>query len=304
MKVFVTVVEAGSFAAASERLQLSCAMVSKHIAHLEKHLSTRLLNRTTRRLSLTETGAIYFARSQQLLKDIGEAEAEATQLTSIPRGSLRVTVPLTFGILHIAPLLADYIALYPEVKLDFSLDDRTVDLVDAGYDLAIRVGAMAETGLIARKFATDRLVACGSPDYFRRHGTPHLPEELAQHLCLTYAYADTGDEWRFTDPGGEHVVRVKGNVRANNGELLKIAALGGAGIILAPRFMVGADLRTGRLHAVLSDYETRELGIYAVYPSRKYLSAKVRSFIDFLIKRFGPNPDWREWRRMDTTARE
>ena len=296
MQVFAMVVEAGSFAAAAERLELSRALVSKHMAHLEKHLGTRLLNRTTRRLSLTESGSTYFERCQQILKDIEEAELAATHLTSVPRGTLRVTIPLVFGVLHIAPLIADYLSIYPEAKLDFTLDDRNIDLVNEGYDLAIRIGNLAETGLIARKFAKDAVVVCGSPEYFRRHGVPRVPEDLMNHSCLGYSYDDSGNEWRFRGPDGEHIVQVKGNLRANNGDLLRVAALGGAGIVLQPRFLVGADLRAGRLQSVLAEYKSRELGIYAVYPSRKYLSAKVRSFIDFLAERFGPNPDWGDWR--------
>jgi DNA-binding transcriptional LysR family regulator len=294
MKVFATVVEAGSFAAASDRLELSRAMVSKHMAHLESHLGTRLLNRTTRRLSLTQSGSAYVERCQQILKDIEEAELAATELTSVPRGTLRLTAPLTFGILHVAPLIADYLLIHPQARLDFTLDDRNVDLVNEGYDLAIRIGNLAETGLIARRFATDRLVVCGAPDYFRRHGVPQVPEDLAHHSCLSYSYAPSGDEWRFSSAGGEHVVQVHGNVRANSGDLLRVAALGGAGITILPRFVVGADLRLGRLQPVLTDFGARELGIYAVYPSRKHLSAKVRSFIDFLVQRFAPNPDWGE----------
>ncbi len=296
MQVFATVVEAGSFAAAAERLELSRAVISKHIAHLETHLGTRLLNRTTRRLSLTESGSTYFERCQHILKDIEEAELAATQLTSVPRGTLRLTVPLVFGVQHIAPLIADYLSLNPAARLDFTLDDRNIDLVNEGYDLAIRIGKLAETGLIARKFAKDKLVVCGAPDYFRRRGIPLVPEDLAKHSCLGYSYDVAGNEWRFSGPDGEHTVQVSGGLRANNGDLLRVAALGGAGIVLQPRFLVGADLRAGRLRSVLAEYNSRELGIYAVYPSRKYLSAKVRSFIDFLAERFGPNPDWGDWR--------
>ena len=292
MKVFATVVEAGSFAAAADRLDLSRAMTSKHMAHLEKHLGARLLNRTTRRLSLTETGSIYFTHCQQILKDLEEAETAATQLTSVPRGTLRIAAPLEFGMMHIGPLLADFLSLYPEVTLDFSLDNRYIDLVEEGFDLAIRLGATLETGLIARKFATDSFVVCASPDYFRRNGVPRVPEDLVKHNCLNYSGLPTGTEWHFTSRDGEHTVRMDGNLRANNTDMLKRAALRNTGILVVPRFLVGPDIRAGRLQAVLTEYETRELSIYAVYPSRKYLSAKVRSFIDFVVSRFSPNPDW------------
>ncbi len=292
MKVFSTVVDVGSFAAASERLDMSRAMVSKHMAHLESHLGTRLLNRTTRRLSLTESGSAYFERCQVILNDLEEAELVATDLTMVPRGTLRLTAPLVFGVMHIAPHIADYLIIHPEAKLDFSLDDRHVDLVNDGYDLAIRIGNLPETGMIARKLTTDSLVVCGSPDYFHRHGVPLVPEDLAQHNCMGYSYEVPANEWQFSGADGEHRVAINGTVRANNGDLLRVAALGGAGIVLQPRFLVGADLREGRLQAVLTEFNSRELGVYVVYPSRRYLPAKVRSFIDFLVERFGPNPDW------------
>ena len=270
-------------------------MVSKHMAHLEKYLSARLLNRTTRRLSLTETGSIYFTHCQQILKDIEEAETEATQLTSALRGTLRLTAPLEFGVMYIAPLLADYLSLYPEVNLDFSLDDRTVDLVEEGFDLAIRIGTVVETGLNARKLATGGFAVCASPEYFRRHGVPRVPEDLAELSCLIYSYSSTGTEWHFTGSDGDHTVHVKGNLRSDSAELLKTTALGGAGFLIEPHFLVGPELRSGRLQAVLTEYKIRELGIYAVYPSRKYLSAKVRSFIDFLVKHFESNSDQGLW---------
>jgi len=292
MRVFATVVEAGSFAGAARRLDLSRAMVSKHMAQLEGRLGARLLNRTTRRLSLTESGSVYFSHCQQILKDLEEAELAATRLTASPRGTLRVAAPLEFGMMHIGPLLPDYLALYPDIRLDFSLENRLVDLVEEGFDVAIRLGAMPETGLIARKLATDGFVVCAAPHYLQRHGVPRVPADLARHSCLHYTGLATGTEWRFIGRDGEHAVRMEGKLHANNADLLRSAALGGAGIIVVPRFLVGADIRAKRLQTLLTEYKTKELGIYVLYPSRKYLSAKVRSFIDFLVSRLGPESDW------------
>lgn len=292
MRVFATVVEAGSFAAAAQRLGLSRAMVSKHMAHIENHLGARLLNRTTRRLSLTETGSVYFTHCQQILKDLEEAELVATRLTSSPRGTLRVAAPLEFGMMHIGPLLPDYLSLYPEIRLDFTLENRLVHLVEEGYDMAIRLGATPEAGLITRKLATDGFVVCASPDYLQRHGVPRVPADLMRHTCLNYTGLATGAEWRFVGRDGEHTVRMDGNLRANNADMLRNAALGGAGIIVVPRFLVGPDIRAKRLQTVLTEYKTQELSIYVIYPSRKYLSAKVRSFIDFLASRLGPESNW------------
>ena len=292
MKVCATVIGEVSFAAAASRLNMSRAMVSKHMAHLENRLGTRLLNRTTRRLSLTESGTSYLERCQSILQDIEEAESAATELTSVPRGTLRLTLPLVFGALHIAPLIPDYLSLHPDAKLDFTLDDRKVDLVNEGYDLAIRIGELNDNTLVARKLASAPVVVCGSPDYFRRNGTPAHPADLARHTCLGYSYGESINEWPFSGADGEHRIPVNGNIRANNGDFLRVAALGGAGIVMQPRFLVGDDLRSGKLQAVLPECCSREVGIYVVYPSRRYLPAKVRTFIDFLVDRFGYSPGW------------
>ena len=292
MKVFATVVDAGSFAAASNRLELSRAMVSKHVAHLEHRLGTRLLNRTTRRLSLTESGASYFDHCQSILQDIEEAELAATEFTSVPRGTLRLTLPLVFGAAHVAPMIADYLSLHREAKLDFTLDDRKVDIVNEGYDLGIRIGNLIDNALIVRKLASAPVVVCGSPDYFRRNGIPQHPSDLTRHACLGYSYNEATGEWPFSGPEGEMRIAVSGNIRANNGDFLRVAALSGAGIVMQPRFVVGSDLQSGRLQAVLGEYTSREVGIYVVYPSRRYLPAKARAFIDFLAERFASDPGW------------
>lgn len=280
MRTFVAVVDSESFTAGAARLDMSKAVASKYVAQLEDHLGTRLLNRTTRRLSLTESGAAYYERCVQILADVDEAGQAAGMLTAAPRGTLRVAMPVSYGTLRIAPVLTEYLRRYPEVRLDVALADRRVDLIEEGYDLAIRIGSLPESGLIARRLATDRIVLCASPAYLDAHGTPRTPADLKDHACLNYSYSSSGDEWSF-DAGA---VRVDGALRANNGDLLRLAALDGAGLIWQPHFIVGGDLQSGRLVEVMREQAAVELGIYAIYPSRKHLSAKVRTFVDYLAR--------------------
>lgn len=283
MKVFVAVVEAGSFAGAADRLEMSRAMASKHVLSLEDHLGTRLLNRTTRRLSLTESGAVFHERSLQILADISEAEQVAGNMAAEPRGVLKLTMPLAYGLHRLGPLVARYTSIYTQVRLDISLSDRKVDLVEEGFDLAIRIGLLPESGLIARKLGGERSILCASPSYLKRCGTPKTPEDLADHACLGYSLTGGGDEWRLEGPDGIVSVRSAGPVKADNGDILRLVALSGTGVIFQPLFIVSDDIEAGRLVQVLPDFMSHELGIYAVYPSRKHLSAKVRTFVDFLV---------------------
>jgi DNA-binding transcriptional LysR family regulator len=283
MKIFVAVVDNGSFAAAAERLDMSRAMTSKSIASLEDHLGTRLLNRTTRRLSLTEAGTAFYERSAQILADVWEAEQVAGRMAAEPRGTLKVTMPLAYGLHRLGPVIAEYASRYPQVKMDLSLSDRKIDLVDEGYDVAIRIGRLPESGLIARKLGTVHGVIVGAPSYFARHGRPELPADLAHHVCLGYSLAALGDEWRLQGPDGIVSVRCTGPIKADNGDMLRLAAIAGIGLIYQPWFIVEGDVRSGLLERVLTHYTSEELGIYAVYPSRRYLSAKVRTFVDFLV---------------------
>lgn len=284
MKIFTAVVDNGSFAAAADRLDMSRAMTSKSVAALEQHLGTRLLNRTTRRLSMTEAGMAFYERSVQILADIWEAEQVAGRMATEPRGNLKVTMPLAYGLHRMGPVIADYARRYPQVRLNLSLSDRKADLVDQGYDVAIRIGKLPESGLIARKLGTVHSVVVGAPGYLERHGEPKLPTELAQHVCLTYSLASFGDEWRLQGPEGVVSVRCAGAVKADNGDILRLAAVAGSGLIFQPWFIVEEDVLAGRLKRVLGDYTSEELGIYAVYPSRRYLSAKVRTFVDFVVE--------------------
>lgn len=296
MQVFVLVAETGSFAQASNKMELSRAMVTRHVMSLESRLGTRLLNRTTRRLSLTEAGAAYLERCQQVLEDMEEADAIVTRLSAAPRGRLRVNCAVSFGARHLAPVLGDYLQRHPDVSIDLALNDRVVDLVDEGYDLAIRIGDLPSSNLVARKIGVTRLVVCASPAYLEQHGVPRSPAELAQHTCFDYSYWTTPNLWPFSDANGNsHVVKIAGPFTTNNGDALCAAAVSGAGIIHEPSFIVADDLDAGRLTALFMNYDTRELGIYAVYASRRHLSPKVRTFVDFLAERFGANAPWARW---------
>jgi DNA-binding transcriptional LysR family regulator len=297
MKVFGAIVEAGSFASAARRLKLSRAVVTKHVAALEDRLNVRLLERTTRRLSVTEAGGRYYERCSHILAEIEDAEREATQATAVPRGTLRISAPHTFATMHIAPHLAGFRQRFPEVNVEIILSDRFVDLLEEGFDLAIRVAdGLPESSLVARQLAVCRFVVCGAPEYFKRHGEPKVPDDLAKHPCLGYTLSPREHSWVFVCPHDQrHVVNVSGPLRSNSGDLLREAAVGGAGVMLLPTFYVGEDLERGRLKAVLTDYRVQDYGIYAVYPSRKHLTAKVKALIDYLSERYGAEPYWDEW---------
>lgn len=286
MRVFTQVVDSASFAKAADRLGVSTSAASRQVADLEAHLQTRLLNRTTRRVSLTESGRSFYERAVQVLADLDEAEREASRAAVLPRGTIRLTAAVTFGVRHLGPLVAAFLARYPSVALDVSLSDRIVDLVEEGFDLGVRIGAVGTESLAARKLGETRLVVCASPDYLAAHGTPQVPEDLAGHNCLTYEYVSPRDQWRFREASGrERSVRVKGSLHSNNGELHAEAAAGGVGIAFEPDMIVMPYVRAGRLVPLLEGFLPPPMPIYAAYPSRKHLSAKVRVFVDFLAER-------------------
>jgi DNA-binding transcriptional LysR family regulator len=284
---FARVVEAGSFARAAERMGVSVSAVSRQVAELEAHLDARLLNRTTRRLSLTESGQAFFDRSVQLLADLEEAEIAVTSASVVPRGTLRLTCSATFGSRHLAPAIAAFAARHPQMRFDVELSERFVDLVDEGFDLAVRIGASGGQNVVARKVGATRVLCCASPSYLERHGEPREPEELANHACLSYEYLPARNVWTFRDPkGGERSVRITGPVHSNNGRFLVGLAAQGIGISREPDFISAPDLRAGNLKPILQPFESPPLPIYVVYPSRRHLSAKVRAFADFLAERF------------------
>jgi len=292
MTIFAQVVDAKSFSTAAARLGLSTSAVSKQVSRLEDHFGTRLLNRTTRRFSLTEAGAILYERCARILTEMQEAERELTGMAATPRGTLKVNVPVTFGQLHIAPAMAEFLTRYPEIRVDMLMNDRMVDLIEEGFDVAIRIARLPDSSLIARRLAPNHLVVCASPTYLKKHGVPKTPEELQQHNCLTYTYFPSHTEWRFQREQEEHRVSVTGNFQANNGEALRAAVLDGVGIALLPTFIVGRDLQTGTLQPVLSAFSPPETAVYAVYPHKRHLLPKVQAFVEFFAKRFRPTPYW------------
>jgi DNA-binding transcriptional LysR family regulator len=286
MASFVAVVDAGSFVRAAEATDLSKAAISRHVADLEQRLGVRLLHRTTRRLSLTFEGQAFHARCKELLASVDEAEDEITAHLAQPSGSIRVNAPLTFGVLHLAPMWGRFAHLYPKVSLDVTLGDRVVDMIDEGYDLVIRISARTASMLVSRKLAATRMVLCATPTYLQEHGTPLHPRDLASHHAVAYTYWSTGDEWELTGPEGPVRVTVNARIHTNNGDTCRLAALEHQGIILQPTFLVGEDLRVGALVELMPQYRSVELGIYALYPTRKFLPLKVRRLVDFLVEEF------------------
>lgn len=292
MRAFVAVVDAGSFVGASATLGMSKAALSRHVGGLEARLGVRLLHRTTRRLSLTPEGEVFHARCSELLGGIDEAEAEITSRSGQAAGLLRINVPSSFGLLHLAPLWVEFMARHPRVTLDVTLADRLVDLVEEGYDMAVRIARLPDSSLVSRPLASTRLVLCASPGYLRARGRPAHPSDLAGHDVLVYSLFSMGERWEFTGPGGVAVtVRVTPRMRTNSGDTCRTAALHDQGIVLQPTFLVGHDLRTGTLVELMPEWRSVELGVYAVYPSRKFVSPKVRLMIDFLAGAFG-TPPW------------
>ncbi|NPC56940.1 LysR family transcriptional regulator [Caenimonas soli] len=291
MRNFAAVADAGSFVGAADALGVSKAAVSRYVGELESRLGVRLLHRTTRKLSLSEEGEVFYVRCKTLLAELDEAEAEITSRSGEASGGLKINAPVTFGVLHLASLWGQFRERHPKVSLDVTLADRVVDLVEEGYDLAVRIARMADSSLITRKLSTTRVVLCASPEYLKRAGWPEHPSELADHAVLAYSYWSGGDDWPFEGPDGAVSVKVHPAIRTNSGDTCRAGALQHQGIILQPTFLVGNDLATGALVELMPEYRSLELGIYAVYPSRKHVSPKVRLLIDFLVESFKA-PRW------------
>jgi len=293
MKTFVAVVEAGSFIRATDGVGLSKPAVSRQVAELENSLGVRLLQRTTRKLSLTTEGEGYYQRCKEIIAAIEEAESEIGHAKGEVRGRLRVGAPQSFGVLHLAPLWGEFLELNPNLTLDITLSDRVVDLIEEGYDIAIRIARMPSSTLISRALATTELVLCASPDYLARRGTPQKPTDIKQHDAITYSYLASGTEWQLLTKSGEAInVPTRTRIFANNGDTCRSVAIAGQGIILQPDFMVYEDLRQGTLVRLLPDYKTPMLTIYAVYPTRKMLPPRVRNLVNFLVAALR-NPGWK-----------
>jgi len=286
MKIYEAVVEAGSLVGGAERLDTSTTAVSRHLASLEDHLGTRLLNRSTRRISMTDAGHEFFNRVQTILADIDEAQAIAGERTTKPSGILRVSAPLSFGISTLSHWLAPFITEYPDLKLDVDLNDHLVDLAAEGMDVAVRIGRHpGPQNLIVKRLAPVKMVVCAAPSYLGRRGSPERPEDLADHDTLNYTLLSSGESWTMTDKSGRiSTVRVRPRVQATNGEMLRELALAGAGVIMQPSFIVAGEIAAGRLQPLLAEWDMAEFNLYAVYLSRKFMSAKLRIFIDHLVR--------------------
>ena len=286
MQIFVSTVDAQSFTAAADRLGLSKQFISRRIMALEERLGARLLIRTTRRLSVTDTGRAYYERALKIIDEVNDAEQLVSSENSSPRGTLRISAPMSFGTLHLGPAIVRFMALCPEVRIELDLSDRFVDIVGEGYDMAVRIGQLADSSLVARQIAPTQVVACASPAYLKQRGTPATPADLKDHDCLPYGHG-RNVEWVFSDKGKPLHVPVKGRLRANNGELGCTAAVAGLGIVLLPTFIVGAALRSKQLVTILDAYAPPPLTIYAVYPQHRQASLAVKAFTDFLRNTFG-----------------
>ena len=292
MAIFARVVEAESFAEAARRLATSRSAVSKAVAKLEKALGARLLNRTTRHLSLTEIGASVAEHCVRLVKEADQAEKLVASLSNEPRGVLRISASVAFGTLHVAPALAEFLPRYPELAVDLTITDRWIDLAEEAYDVVIRVTHNPPLHWVARKLAPVRRVLCATPEYFRERGVPRTPADLVRHNCLDYTRSGEGGRWRFTGLDGDLSVPVNGPLHVDDDEALSQAVLGGLGIGLLPTFIIGKDLQQGRLQSVLSEYIPVDRHVYAIYLPTRHLPSKVRVFIDFLVEHIGEDAYW------------
>lgn len=285
--VFAKVAEVGSFTRAASELSLSKATVSKAVARLESRLGARLFHRTSRRLSLTETGRVLAVRAAQILADAEAVEAEALAQSASPRGRVRMSAPMSFGLVHVAPALPDFLAAYPEISMDLHLSDQAVDLIGGGFDVALRIAALPDSSMVVRRLCQVRRLLVGAPAYFASRGRPSHPRELSQHACLGYAYLSSTDAWRFTGPSGEeHAIAVTGPLRANNADALMPALRAGVGIAVQPEFVVWRDLQEGRLEAVMTDWSLPPIALNILIPPGGPRPSKVTVLIEFLARRF------------------
>ncbi len=293
--VFVAVVQYGGFSPAARFLGISKSAVSKRISQLEQQLGVKLLHRTTRKLSLTEAGEHYFEHALKANLAARDAEDAVAQLQGEPQGRLRINTPMSFGRLHMAPMIPEFLKKYPKIRIDLVMDDKRLDLVSGGFDLAIRGGALPDSTLVARRLATLNSVLCASPDYLERHGYPQQLDDLLQHNCLSFSYSNDVKEWSFTQGNQRHSVVVSGSYQVNNSEALLEAVRQGLGIARLPTFVAGPDIRAGKLVVLFPEYKMPELDINAVLIERQYMPAKVRAFLDFAIEYFGSEtPYWEQ----------
>ncbi|MDH2051040.1 LysR family transcriptional regulator [Achromobacter marplatensis] len=286
MEVFVAVVELGSLTAAAARHQMSAAMAAKHVKGLEARLGVRLMNRTTRRQSLTEAGQAYFARCKTILAEIRDAEQGAEALRLTPRGHLRITSTVTFGSFALTPAIADYLSIYPDVSVELVLSDAVEDIVAARYDLAVRIGEPADSTLVARTIGRYQMIVCAAPAYLERYGTPATPDDLVRHQCLDFSYWSRRTGWQLNSGDGNQVGYPTGRFVSNNGQALRQASLAGFGVVLQPELLLGDDVRAGRLVPILQPYWPAARPISLLYPKDRQALPKLTTFVDFLVDRF------------------
>jgi DNA-binding transcriptional LysR family regulator len=293
IRTFMHVVDAGGFAAAARDMGRSRSVVNKAVIKLEQELGAQLLRRSTRQVTPTDTGLAFYERARQIVGDLDEAIAAVTSLQGQPTGNLRVNAPMSFGTLHLSGVIADYMALYPNVHVELMLNDRFIDPIEEGFDVTLRIGApQATTSLVTRELVAVRRVLCASPDYLRTWGEPATPAELNMHRCLHYGHLSSGSKWRLHGPDGEQIVSINCVMWANNVEPLRDAAINHQGIVMLPTFAAGQALQSGQLRTVLVDYRPPDITLSALYPRHRHLSTKVRLLVDVLAQRFGESPYW------------
>lgn len=288
---------AGSYAEAARSLGITRSAVSKAVMELERTLGSRLLDRTTRKVSPTEAGRAYYDRCVDILASIEEAELQVSRLHDEPRGVLRINAPMSFGALYLGQAVADFMSAYPDLKVELTLNDRFIDPIEEGVDVTVRIAVLEDSSLIARKLAPARRALVAAPGYLARHGAPRTPGDLGSHRCLNYGHTTTLQRWRLTHDGEILTQPIASCLCSNNGDVLRTAAIAGHGITKLPTFIVGHDISAGRLSVVMPDYPPTELGIYALYAPNRYLAAKTRVLIDFLVARFGEMPEWDRFAR-------
>lgn len=295
IQVFIQIVERGTITAAAAHLQLAKSAVSRRLSELEERLGVELFHRSTRKLNLTESGRELYQRCLQIMDEIVEAESSIKEAHQDIRGKIKIAAPLSFGLMHLASAIIDFQKEHPAITFDIDFNDREVDLIQEGFDVAVRIAQLKDSSLIARKLAELSTVVCASPEYLSRHGKPSIPEDLKQHDCITYSYLTRPDQWDFLDSDGKLIsVNVKNIIRANNGEFMRDAASAGLGIIRQPTFIAFKDIDSGKLIPLLEDYTSTTVNAYAIYPPTRHLSQRVRQFIDFLVARYAGKPCWEQ----------
>lgn len=293
MNAFVRVVEAGSISGAADRMDVAKSVVSRRLKELEAHLGVELFHRTTRQMNLTDSGRAFYQQSVRILADILEAEHATSQFHGALKGNLKVAVPLSFGLMHLGPAISEFLQAHPEITFDLDFNDRQVDILTEGFDLAIRIASLPDSSLIARRLASIQAIMCASPSYLARMGEPQSPEELIHHRCLVYNLINNFENWNLYNTEGQLIrTKIVPYLKASNGEFLRDIAVAGSGIILMPTFIVYKEIERGALIPLLTQYTSSQLSAYAIYPQTRHLSQRVRAFVDFLIQRFEGAPYW------------